>query len=352
MATSGTTTTVFKTRRVLDEAYRLTKVAPELISGEKIDSALAKLWVMLSAWSSRGAPIWKFNTLLEPLYQGQGAVTMPGSVIEVLNANLRTLQRLTGLSTSSEGFPVLAFDGDLETSCTQLAAAGNIVIDFGNEFVVTTFGLLPTVSGSWDFFYEVSTDGVTWETVFTFVDQVVVARQWLWTDVAITRYPAYQYARIRADVGTVLDVIEWFVGNTPSAIPMAPLNHDDWFNLPNKSFQGRPVQFWQDMQRDAPVLRVWPVPNAAANFQQLEVQVHSQIEDVGMMAQELDIPRRWYEPVIWNLAELIAASDPDFKGDMSYLERKATNSRNEAWGGITPKGPIYLQPNISHYTRG
>lgn len=354
MATSGTVgTTVFTVQQVIDHAYRRMKMAAELVSGEKIETALENLWLVLQVLSSKGIPIWRIETQILPFYQGQIGVNPLIGTVEVLNANTRILQRLTGLySTDQGGFPELAFDGDLETACTQTAPDGSITVDFENEMTVMCFGLLPNVSGIWDFVYEVSLDGVTWETVRTFTDQPVVERRWQWIDVEITRWPSYQFARLRATGGTTLDVLEWFIGNNPQAIPMAPINKDDWFNLPNKSFQGRPVQFWQDMARDNPILKVWPVPDFAANFYQCEAQVHRMIEDVGEMSMQLDIPARWYDWMVDALAVKQAREDPDFKGDIKELQAFEAESLKTAQGGITAKGPIYLQPNISHYTRG
>jgi hypothetical protein len=354
VATSGTVgQTVFTTQQVIDHAYRRMKMPPELASGEKLDTALENLWLILQVLSSKGVPVWRIEAQILPLYQGEiGVSPLPGTV-EVLNANLRILFRLDGTVSSDQGGqPTFAFDGDLETSMTQTAPNGSLTLDVGSDTTITTFGLLPTVSGTWNFTYEISLDGVTWVTVSTFTAQAVVAREWLWTDVEITRYPAYQFARIRATGGTTLDVIEWFVGNSPSAIPMSPLNKDDYFNLPNKSFQGRPVQYWQDMDRDNPVLNVWPVPNAAANFYQVEVQAHRMVQDVGTMAQSLDLPARWMDWAIDELAVKQAKEDPDFKGDIKDLREEARISLAIAQGGIVNKGPIYLQPNISHYTRG
>ncbi len=329
------------------------KMAAELVSGEKIETALENLWLILQVLSSKGIPVWKIETQILPFYQGQVGVNPLIGTVEVLNANTRILQRLTGTyATDQGGDPEFAFDGDLQTSFAQIAPDGSLTVDFENMTTITTFGIMPNVSGVWDFVYEVSEDGVTWETVETFTDQPMVERRWQWVDVEITRWASYQFARLRATGGTTLDVIEWFIGNNPQAIPMAPLNKDDYFNLPNKSFQGRPVQFWQDMQRDNPVLRVWPVPNLAATFYQCEAQVHRMVEDVGEMSMQLDIPARWYDWMVDALAVKQAREDPDYKGDIKELQVFEAESLKTAQGGIAAKGPVYLQPNISPYTRG
>lgn len=354
MATSGTIgTTVFTTQQVIDHAYRRMRMAAELVSGEKIDTALENLWLILQVLTSRGIPIWRIQTQILPFYQGQVGVDPLIGTVEVLNANTRILQRLTGLyATDQGGDPELAFDGDLQTAFTQVAPNGILTIDFENAVTVMCFGLLPNATGSWNFVYEVSDDGVTWETVQTYTAQAVVIRQWLWVDVEITRWPSYQFARLRATGGTTLNILEWFIGNNPQAIPMSPLNKDDYFNLPNKSFQGRPVQFWQEMARDNPVLKVWPVPDFAANFYQCEAQCHRMIEDVGEMSMQLDLPARWYDWIVDALAVKQAREDPDYKGDIKDLMMFEAESLKIAQGGITNKGPIYIQPNISVYTRG
>src|SRR5687767_8220637 len=104
----------------------------ESISGEKIETALENLWLILQVLSSRGVPVWRIETQILPLYQGKTqANPFPGTV-EVLNANLRTLTRLTGVISSDQGGdPDLAIDGDLETACTQTAPNGSLELDLG-----------------------------------------------------------------------------------------------------------------------------------------------------------------------------------------------------------------------------
>lgn len=354
MATSGTEgSTTFTTQQVIDHAYRRCKIPPELISGEKIDSALELLWLWLMEQASKGVPIWKIQTQLLPLYQGLGQVPALAGTVEILNANLRNMQRLLGTNSSNAGGTAdLAFDSDLTTACIQTVANGSLIVNLGAATYITTIGLLPFATGTWSFVYEISTDGSTWTTVDTFTLEAVTSLTWIWNDYSITTPPdTFQYVRIRATGGTTLSVCEFYIAGIPASIPMAPLNKDDFFNLPNKQFQGRPVQYWQDVQRTVPVMNLWPVPNAAANFQLIEAQVHMRIQDVGDMTMELEIPDRWYNAAVWCLAENVADEDPDFKGDINRIASKAQEALQLAWGGIAAKGPIYISPNISPYTR-
>lgn len=354
MATSGTYSTVYSNQQLIDNAHRHARVAAELITGEKIDIALDLLHVILQEMASMGVPVWKIEKQLIPLYQGQGQISPLPSTIRVLDVNLRSMQRLTGtpnVNSGNTGTAANAFDGNPLTACTEILAAGTLEVNFTTPVIISTVGLLPNVAGTWDFVYEVSLDSVTWITFATFTAQAVAARQWVWNDYAITRYPAYQYARIRALNTTVLDVAELYFSGAPSAIPMVPINKDEYFYLPNKAFQGRPVQFWQDLTRDSPVLNLWPVPNADANFQLAEMLVQRAIQDVGSLTQTIDIPVRALRAVEWALAEDIVANDPDSKADLSYVQSKARGAVMLAMAGLRPQGSTRFNLNISGYTR-
>lgn len=354
MATSGTYNTVYSNQQLIDNAHRHAKVAAELVTGEKIDIALDIMYVILQEMASMGVPVWKIEKQLIPLYQAQSQISpLPGS-IRVLDVNLRTMQRLTGtpnVNLGNTGVAASAFDGNLQTACTESIAAGTLEVNFTTSVIITTIGLLPNVTGTWDFAYEISLDAITWVNVATFTAQAVVARQWLWNDYSITRYPFYQYARIRALNTTALDIIELYFSGTSSAIPMVPMNKDEYFYLPNKTFQGRPVQFWQDLTRDIPVLNLWPVPNADCNFQLAEMLTHKTIQDVGTLTQTLDIPARAMRAVEWALAEDIVANDPDSKADLAYVQGKARGALMLAMNGLRPQGSTRFNLNISGYTR-
>lgn len=363
MATSGTTDqTIFTTQQVIDHAFRRMKMPAELISGEKIDSALENLWLILQGLANKGAPVWRVQTLLMSLYYNQVEVRFddPG-VVRIMNANLRTMSRVPQIDATStpDGDASLAVDSDLDTACTQTIANGNIALDFGAPVLFDTVGFLPNVSGTWSYRWEASLDGVTWEVLATVLAQSVVNRGWRWLDLNLTQVGGFQYVRLigitNAGIDTTLDVRELYVGMMQTSIPLGLINKDDYFNLPNKNQLGRPTQAWQDMQRDNPVLRVYNVPNQQYSFALVEAQVQRMIQDVGTMAQQLDIPQRWYDGIVWTLAEMQADDDPDYKGGLEglqRLERKAKAAMDIAWGGVTLSGPTRIAPNISGYTRG
>ena len=331
MATSGTvSTTQFTTRQVIDHAFRRCRLGAQQITSEMIDVANDQLYLLLSNLANRGVQLWCIERLVMPLYEGNGAVTLPLGTVDVLNTNLRTLQEATG------------------TTATTATTFQNYSVD---GLTVTTVGIKWSAAAE-PFVIELSNDGIAWTTVNTIEATdapTQVAGEWLWIDTEVPE--TADYFRVRVTSG-VLSASEVYFGNTPNEIPIARLNRDDWTALPNKSFLGRPLQFWFDRQRDQPVMRLWPVPNAAAETQQIVLWRHRYIQDVGTMTQELDVPQRWFDAIVALLASKLAEETPEVDaGLMPILEAKAEKALAQAESEERDNSPIYWTPNLSPYTR-
>lgn len=328
MAVSGTvSTTVFNTRKVIDHAYRRCRIPPEGISSEQISFALDTLYLVLSMLANRGLQLWCIESYLMPLYQAQGLVTLPDGVVDILNTNLRTLQEVSGTSTTTSTTYQTVF-----TTSTQ----------------VTNVGVYWN-GASTSYALETSDNGTTWTTLATVANPNTSANETTWTDIEGSL--ATLYFRVRATTG-VLNQSVVFLGNTPTEIPMARLNRDDYVNLPNKAFQGRPLQFWVNRQLNNPILNLWPVPSAQFVTAQVVVWVKRYIMDVGTMTQEIEIPQRWYDAVVYVLASRLAEETPTVDPQMiAILDQKAQRSLLEAENEERDDSPIYLTPNIAVYTR-
>lgn len=330
MAVSGTvSTTVFNTRKVIDHAYRRCRIPPEGISSEQISFALDTLYLILSMLANRGLQLWCIESYLMPLYQAQGLITMPNGVVDILNTNLRTISAVNQNTNNSV------------TSTTYTTA-------FPTETQVTTVGI-EWSAASTGYALETSTNGTTWLTVATEDNPNATAKQVTWVD--IQGSIATFFFRVRATSGT-LSQTQVILANTPNEIPMARLNRDDYVNLPNKSFQGRPLQFWVDRLLNAPVLNLWPVPSPQFVTAQVVVWVKRYIMDVGTMTQEIEIPQRWYDAVVYVLASRLAEETPTVDPQMiAILDQKAQRALMEAENEERDDSPIYLTPNIAVYTR-
>ncbi len=328
MAYSNTVSqTVFTTQRVIDNAVRRCRVPAEQITAETISIANDMLYLLLSDLANQGAPLWCIQKCIYPLYEGTPTITTYTGTVDLLNTNLRSLQQVTGTDT--------------DTSTSR-------EVDFTDATAVSTVGIwwaAPSVPVS----LQRSDDGVTW-TIIQNEDQTAAAGEWTWFD--LNSSVATRYFRVVAITGA-LGFTQIYLGNTPTEIPMARLNRDDFTNLPNKTFQSnRPLQFWLDRQAQSPVLNLWPVPNAAATVYQVVTWVQRHIMDVGTMSQELEVPQRWYEAIVSMLAAKMALEmmevDPQL---IPMLDGKAAQALAVAQAEERDNSPMMIAPNISMYTR-
>jgi hypothetical protein len=329
VAVSGTVSlTTFNTRKVIDHAFRKCRLPPEGVGGEQMTVAQETLYLILSSLANRGIQLWCIEKLILPLYVNEAAVPVGNGIVDLLNTNYRTIQYLT---------PV-----------TETVAVDRVTFNFGTDEIVTTVGVNWLGTGV-PFNLQISPDGVVWETVKSVANPGQGAGEWTWVD--IDGSLATQYFRVLAP-GGLLDQDTVLVGNTPNEIVMARLNRDSYSNLPNKTFTGKPLQFWLDRTLNEPVMYIWPVPNESQALGQVVTYVKRYIMDVGTLTEEIEVPQRWFEAIVYLLASKLAEELPQVEpGYVQVLDQKALRALSEAEMEERDNSPIYFTPNISIYTR-
>ena len=260
------------------------------------------------------------------MYEGQPIVTLPLGTEEVLNLNYRSLLQQVGIVTES---------------------ATEYSVDFnGHDTIVSTVGI-KWLAPSVDVTMEVSEDGDVWVEVGT-IPASVGANEWIWQDIVPAF--AFPYFRLTSTDPMVLETV--YLGNTPTEIPFGVLNRDTYTAQSNKVFTGRPTTYWFQRDINQPVLNIWPAPNSYAEYSQLIVWRHRQIMDVGTLQQELDIPQRWYEAIVSQLAYKLSMEidivDPSLIPTLAQL---ASINMRTAWDGDNDGSATTIQPWIAPYTR-
>lgn len=351
MATSGTVgATVFTTRKVIEHAYQRCRINPEQLTPQRLQVAQDLLFLRLSALANKGEPLWAVVKDILPLYVGKQSVPTDVGTVNILNANLRRINRPSGTASSSEGVAANAFDGDFSTACVETLANGSITLQYASATANPMYGLLPNASGTWNYSIQVSNDGVTWTTIYTATAQAVVAGQWLWWD--IEGVAAWTYYRLQASGGTILNVTELVFANTPTEINLGQLNRDDYSALPNKFLQGQPTSYWFDRQRSQPVITLWPSPGDIAKLWNLVVYMHRQVQDVGSLSQELELRQSAYLAVVFKLAADIAPEDKEVDVNLiPILVEQGKEAWDDFMDGESDDAPTTLTPNIGVYTR-
>ena len=363
MATSGTvSTTQFNTRKLIDRAFGRCQLPPQKITPEYISIAQDLLYLSLSTIASKGIALWAVQKVVLPVYDAIQDVLAPLGTVDVLNANLRNITQLQlpapGIvyTSSAGGIAANAFDNNLATACTQTAPNGSIQVQFPAVGQPVVFGILPNATGTWNVAIQTSNDGITFTTVYANTTLAAVQGQWQWVDIEGIPEAGVLYVRLQASGGTTLNVTEFVTGAAPQEIPIAKINRDDYSNLPNKWFTGRPLQFWYNKSIPQPTLTLWPAPALQFTFSQIVLYTQRYVQDVGALTQTVEVPQRWFLVILTRLAKELLLMIPEIGKGLSDLDKQILLQEDkdrwaEGWASESDSSPVMMRPNIRAYTR-
>lgn len=107
------------------------------------------------------------------------------------------------------------------------------------------------------------------------------------------------------DFATVpFDIIDVRITRNSIDTPMIELSRKEYYDLPVKTNEGFPTQWYYDRQRNGGTMYLWPAPDATAGT--LKFTYMAQIDDMDANADSLDLPTEWYEAVVYNLADRLS----------------------------------------------
>lgn len=326
MAFSGSISgTTFNALKVVDHAFRRCRLPAQQISSEMQAYALESLYLLLSDLANTKAPSWCIEKIILPFYENQPIVPMPLGTVNILNLNYRTIQILSGTTTTTATSYKVQF--------SSATAVNTVGIKWSGASVPVTFS--------------VSSDNITWAEVGS-SSEAAVSGEITWTD--INPAMPYLYFRITATLPLLYSVIT--LGNMPSEVPFGELNRDSYVQQNNQVFPGRPVTYWFQRDIPQPVVHLWPIPNAASEQAQCIVWRQRHIMDTENLQQEVEVPQRWLEAIVNSLAARVALETPSVDaGLFAVLEQKAAASLQQAWDGDNDGSPTFINPGIGCYTK-
>jgi len=352
MSTSGTVgQTVITVQNLIDHGARRAGKLAEELTNEQVQAAKDSLYYLLSNLANRGIHYWCIDKVVYGLNPDKYIYTLPVGTVDVLNSNYRTVTQVTSGGYSTTGNGSYAFDGQCTNICQTTNNTSSIGINngSGNDVYIATVGILPAITGSVNIQIQSSTDGTTWVTEYAPGLVTWTSGTWIYYD--IDPSASTPYWRIQQTAGSNMGVYQVVFGTAPYEIPLARLNRDDYVNLPNKNFlSNRPLQYWFDRTIPQPSMYLWPTPNTF--FPQIVAWCHRQIQDVGALSGEIEIPQRWYLAIQNMLAHQMAMELPNVPTErINYCEAQAEKYWSQAEQEERDKSPIYFAPNISVYTR-
>lgn len=352
MAYSGTINqTKITVAQLIEFAFRESGKAAEEQTPQYVNGARQALFYILQNASNRGVNLWMLKSILLGTQTNQSVLTLPEGTIDVREANWRyiiTPQISAALPTTNVN-AINLFSQTLSGYATSAAAPNNW---FGASYSagqrIIQAGFNSYGAATYNFVFETSEDGVTWVLRQTLPEVTLADKEWYYFQVDPT--PEHIYYRLRETVATTFSLRQISFSYTQQDIPLARLNRDDYWNLPNKQFTSqRSLQYWMDRQI-VPQMYLWPIPDN--DFQVFQLVIETELQDVGTLTDSLYVPNRWLAAIQAQLSHKVALQLPGVDlARITYLEGQAKEWLRQAEDEERDKSPIYLTPNISYYTR-
>jgi hypothetical protein len=347
--------TKIKVAQLIEYAFRAAGKTAEEQTPQYIDAAKQSLYYILQDLPNKGVNLWMIKELLFGITNGQKVVDLPDTTIGIRAANWSyqvTPQIAEALPLANANAAVL-FDGNLQGFATSISGANNwFGASYSTAQTIVNVGFNAYAAGggsaTYNLILESSNDGTAWSTVETLPTTVLKDGTWAYYPINTT--VPYLYYRLRETVASSFSLRQITFNYVQQVIPMAPLNRDDYFSLPQQAFaSNRALQYWFDKKID-PQIRIWPVPNN--DFQMLQMVLELQPWDVGNLSNELYVPNRWLRAVQAMLSHELSLQLPGIDlSRIQYLEAQAMKQLQSAENGEEDELPIFLRPNYSYYTR-
>lgn len=328
MATSGTVgLTRIDAISCIEHAVRRCGVLAASVPAEALTSARENLFLILSTFVTKGLQLWKVQKDVYPVGAGARYVTLNVGLIDPQDILLRS-GTLNAAAAISAGLATY--------SPASAQVVGSVV--------------LAAPAGAYSFVLEGSSDGTTWAQYGATQKTLTSAQRFAFDADAVA---SLAFWRVRELLTGLVVLAEASFVTSATEINMSALNRDDYAMMPNKEFMStQPLQYWLD--RQAPQARLWLWPLSQDNTKLCVVWAQYQIQDVGELSNTLDVPQRWLEPVIAELAtriclELPKELVPPDRYDKLVLRAQAALA--EAQDAEVDGAPLRLAPDISGYTR-
>lgn len=312
--------TTIRIATIVEHALRRAGIPAAAQTPEIVDMARTNLYFILMNYTNRGMIFWGMEEEFLVLQPNKVEYATPAGTVDVLNMSYRQVNILDGSVTETESSYSVELD---DIYPLQLV------------FVDSQFVGPLTVSRS--------EDGVTWETITTVTH--TGGQVWYKIDGCL---PAEHYRLSHPTDDILLDDIRFVSSYTDRPVPR--LNRDDYLALPNRQVTGVPLQYWFD-RKLSPTISLWYAPDEAASIGLIQYYRQRQVADVGALTETLEIPPRWMEATVWQLAQNLAIEiqgvDP---GRIQLCSAMAQKAIIEAEYDEQDNAPVSILPSIGVYT--
>lgn len=343
MSTSGTYT--FLTSEIdelIYEAFSRVPVPFQNINATEIQQAKRSMNLSLVSWMNKKLNLWTIKRDMIGLNAGQSVYTLPDYTSDVLDATIRTSNRMLGGTaySSAGGTASYAFDANSSTSCTQTSADGYISYTWDTNKTIALVGVQSNTTSAYTLVFEYSNDNATWVQVGSADSQTYTASTIVWCTVSVPT--SSTYFRVRETGGLTLSVQELYFNTSVNDSVLTRMSGAQYDRLPQKNSPGKPNQYYVDRQT-TPCIYLYPAPTSQYNA--LFISRKKMMQDVGSMINVADIPSRFLEAICAETAFRLAVKFSQDLDRIQLLKSLSDEQFSLASTEDSERVSLYIYPN-------
>ena len=147
------------------------------------------------------------------------------------------------------------------------------------------------------------------------------------------------------DLGTdVIDILSLVVRRSGTDYALDRISRDEYLNIPTKTTQARPTQYFVDRQI-TPVLKMWPLPDNSTDV--IIYDALTRLDDADTYTNTLGVPFRFYPALAAGLAYYISVKRaPD---RMQMLKALYEEEINRAMDEDRDRTSFRVAPDLRNY---
>ena len=142
----------------------------------------------------------------------------------------------------------------------------------------------------------------------------------------------------------VIDILSLVVRRSGTDYALDRVSRDEFLNIPTKTTQGRPTQFFVDRQI-TPSLKVWPLPDNSTD--EIIYNALTRLDDADIYTNTLGVPFRFYPALAAGLAYYMSIKRaPD---RMQMLKAIYEEEINRAMDEDRDRASFRVAPDLRNY---
>ena len=281
--------------------------------------------MLLLNLGNRGLNLWCVEKAFIGLTSGKAKYETQKGTLDILNV-IYTQPTLASVSFST----VPAGGVVSGTAITALRVAVKFSAEYTGKLYVSS-----------------SQDGFTFETQLTVASDTYYPGTYYWFELDPSVSAPHFSVTGLAPFPAVSDIQ---VATALYDLPMNQWSRDTYSAINAKNQPGHPSTSYFFEKKLTPTLTVWPVPDLETCH--LTIYRHRQPQDVGTLIQQLEVPQRWLDGIIWLLAARLCFELPTVDSNVAQMVvNMADKQVFEAEQSETDGAPMFLTPRISAYTK-